>query len=148
MQQHLGLSDLDIYQALIHHGLSLSFPAVRKWLYDDNAIRPRNLGDIDVISKTFEDPFLSEQIDQVKEMATEVASAHISAGHQLSASFHQDTNFQEIVSEYSKSINSYLAAKTIEIAGIGQVQIAVLIDKGGFETFAYSKTNKWRKEID
>lgn len=148
MQQHLGLSDLDIYQALIHHGLSLSFPAVRKWLYDDNAIRPRNLGDIDVIAKTFEDPFLSEQIDQVKEMATEVASAHISAGHQLSASFHQDINFQEIVSEYSKSINSYLAAKTIEIAGIGQVQIAVLIDKGEFETFAYSKTNKWRKEID
>jgi hypothetical protein len=148
MQRSAGLSDQDIYNALVAHGLKISFQAVRKWINYDDSLKPRDPNDLDIIARTFHDPELSEKLDEVKNMGTIVTSAHVSAGFKLASLFYQDQKFQEIIKEYSSSQNAYLSAKTINVANVGEVNLLTVIDKGRPEDFVYSKTNKMKKEVE
>ena len=74
-----------IYQKLVNAGCTKGYPAVRRWLVDDDMIAPEQKQDLQYIADITGNSVISELLDQIYDAAQEVRSAHVQAGRILSA---------------------------------------------------------------
>ncbi|MFO7881458.1 MAG: DrmE family protein [Kosmotogaceae bacterium] len=119
----------EIYQKLVAAGCNKSYPAVRRWLFDESIIAPKQKEDIAFIAKITKNKSILEMVDQIVNAAKEVRKAHIQAGRYLS---------RQLKLKIAETIQKYLDIdpnniwKPIEIVleDIGTVRILKVTDVG------------------
>lgn len=131
----------EIYQHLREVGCTRDYQTVRRWIYDDDVIAPKDKQDLEYIAIATGSSVLKELLDQVYDAAQTVWSAHILAGKELSG--HLKNRIVEALKEYG-DIDPFNIWEPIEmqVEGIGTVRILKIIDIGTPVTVDIADTNR------
>lgn len=146
MRREMG--DDEVFTLLQMSGMKHTKITVRQWMYQESYICPMKIEDLALIADVFHDPILKEDYKTVFEKASIVKSAHIRAGHFLSAELFNNVTFQNGVKKLGESSKFLMEPQKITIPKYGEVEVISVVDIGQQGLYPYSNANRFRKEAE